>query len=207
MQQVQQMWRTRHALERSADCAAEPCTRAVGQLHVIDAATSTDVDGQPAPAGRSTVPHFTVRVYERRPDGLISEVSGSQARLFSEDVLPRGAPRPTGLESQFGWVPGSAAHETGHMLGRPHVACGPDVANPNAEECYGRSPDERANVMGRGTGFRAEDHAPFVAGLRATTGCGWRTPSGGWPWWAYALLAVPVLGWIALGVAALLGKL
>jgi hypothetical protein len=93
------------------------------------------------------------------------------------------------------------------MLGRPHVACGPDAPNQFAEECYGRTPDEKANVMGRGSGFRPEDHAPFIAGLKATTLCEWRTPSSGWPWWAWLLLAIPVVGWIGLGIAALAGKL
>jgi len=55
--------------------------------------------------------------------------------------------------------------------------------------------------------FSRQDHAPFIAAMRAMTNCEWRVRSGGWPWWAYLLLAVPVVGWIALGILGARGIL
>jgi len=226
MRVAQEMWRTPHPLERSGNCSNEPCGRAVGQLRIIDADTMTDSEGQQVTGSRmSNQPHFRVNVYEYRPwaGQLESRVGLSQSTLYAEDVLPRGTARPEDLDERpvpsgvsrpplfagerYRWMPGSAVHETGHMLGRPHVNCGPDVENPNEERCYGETDAQRANVMGRGSEFNRQDHAPFIAAMRAMTNCEWRVRSEGWPWWAYLLLAVPVVGWIALGILGARGIL
>ena len=68
MRIAQETWRTRHAMERTGECGREPCTRAMGQLRVVDTDTMRDSDGQPVAGGNmSSLPHFTVRVFEFRP--------------------------------------------------------------------------------------------------------------------------------------------
>jgi hypothetical protein len=151
-----------------------------------------------------------MQVYEHRPafGKDVSRVGGSTATLYAEDVEPQGTPQPQGFDtSQYTWRPGAAAHETGHMLGRPHISCPPGTqGDPNREECYGAtgSSDIR-NVMGRGQEFSKEDQAPFLAAMQAITGCQWKTSSGGLPGWAIALIAIGgaalVGGAIGLGVA------
>jgi len=96
-------------------------------------------------------------------------------------------------------------HETGHMLGRPHVNCSADAERPNEDRCYGEDPTQLANVMGRGADVSREDHAPFLAAMRATTNCAWEVPSGGLPWWAVLLISLTVVGAVVLGILALAG--
>ena len=206
MRVAQDMWRTRHALERKGDCPNEPCKRAVGQLRVVDVDTMRDSSGQVV-EGISNVPHMQVTVYEFRPaTGKDYSHVESGATLFDEDVLPLSTPPPKGFNKEkYVWRPGAAAHETGHMLGRPEVACPPGVKKPQ-EECYGEGA-QRDNVMGRGTEFSREDHARFIAGMKAATGCDWEVPSGGLPWWAILLISLTGIGAIVLGIMALAGAL
>jgi hypothetical protein len=226
MRIAQATWRTRHPLEQAGNCPAEPCSSAIGQLRIVDADSMTDSEGQSVPSGKmGNSPHYYVRVYEFRPwaGQQESRVGGIGSTMFAEDVLPRDTPRPGGLdqsplpdgtpappvvgEERYRWMPGAASHETGHMLGRPHVNCSPDEDNPNNDLCYGGTEKQKANVMGRGEEMSREDHAPFLAAMRATTGCDWKVASSGWPWWAYLLIALTGVGLIALGVAALAGAL
>jgi Domain of unknown function (DUF4157) len=208
MQVAQATWYTRSTLERAGDCAGEACSRAIGHLRVVDADTMTDSSGnRVSVAGMSNSPHFYVDVYENRPFAGrdTSMVGGNHATLYDEDVLPRNAPQPQGFdETQYNWRPGAASHETGHMLGRPHVNCGPDSSgDQNRDECYGVTPDQRSNVMGRGTDVSKDDHAPFLAGMRATTGCDWHVASGlsGWAIFGIVMGSLAAAGVIA-GVAA-----
>jgi len=209
MRMAQETWRTRHAMERTGDCGREPCTRAVGHLRVVDTETMRDSDGQPVPGGNMTSsPHFTVRVFEFRPLAGRQEslVQGAGSTLYAEDVLPRGTPPPQGFDrDRYQWMPGNVPHETGHMLGRPHVNCSADAERPNEDRCYGEDPTQLANVMGRGADVSREDHAPFLAAMRATTNCAWEVPSGGLPWWAVLLISLTVVGAVVLGILALAG--
>jgi len=211
MRVAQDTWHTRHPLEKTDNCPSEPCSRAVGQLRVIDADTMTDSEGHPALVGNmSNAPHFTVHVYDSRPwaGRQESRVGGSESTMYAEDVLPRGTPPPPGFNQDlYHWQPGAASHETGHMLGRPHINCAPDNDKPNEERCYGVTDVQRANVMGRGGEFGGADHAPFLAAMRATTGCEWRVPSGGLPWWAILLISLTGVGAVVLGIMALAGAL
>jgi hypothetical protein len=210
MRMAQNTWRTRSALERAGECPTEPCNRAVGQLRIVDADQMTDSDGRPVQVpGMTNTPHFNVRVFEFRPlaGRQESRVGGSESTMYAEDILPRGTPPPAGFDQdKYRWMPGAAPHETGHMLGRPHVNCAPDVDNPNDERCYGESPTQLANVMGRGSEVSQEDHAPFLAALRATTDCSWRVVPGGPPWWAILLIGIATagIGLLILGLAGLL---
>jgi len=213
MSRAQEMWRTRWTMEPANPCPGEPCMKANGHLRIIDVDTMTDAQGQQRrQLGDQTpnIPHVTMQVYEHRPafGKDVSRVGGSTATLYAEDVEPQGTPQPQGFDtSQYTWRPGAAAHETGHMLGRPHISCPPGTQGyPNREECYGAtgSSDIR-NVMGRGQEFSKEDQAPFLAAMQAITGCQWKTSSGGLPGWAIALIAIGgaalVGGAIGLGVA------
>lgn len=209
MQVAQSTWHTLSALERTGDCAGEACSQATGRLRVVDADTMTDSSGnRVSVSGMNATPHFYVDVYENRPFGGrdTSMVGGNHATLYDEDVLPRNAPQPQGFdETQNTWRPGAASHETGHMLGRPHVNCGPDSGgDQNRDECYGVTPDQRSNVMGRGAEVSSADHAPFLAGMRATTGCEWQVSSSGLSGWAIfgiVMGALAVAGGIAGAVA------
>jgi Domain of unknown function (DUF4157) len=213
MNMVQAMWRTRWAMEPVNPCAGEPCMRAMGHLQIIDVDTMTNAQGQqrrqlgdPTP----TLPHVTAQVYEYRPASGRDEsrVGGGTAVLYAEDVMPRGTAEPSGFDSaHYTWRPGAASHETGHMLGRSHVSCPPGTpGDMNRDECYGAvGSSERQNVMGRGNEFSREDQAPFLAAMRAITGCEWKTSGGGLPGWAIALIVGAGLalvgGAIGLGVA------
>jgi uncharacterized protein DUF4157 len=208
MNMVQAMWHTRWPMEPVNPCPGEPCTRANGHLQIIDVDTMTNAQGQqrrqlgdPTP----TYPHVTVQVFEYRPASGRDESRASEttSTLYAEDVIPQGTPQPQGFDAnQYTWRPGAASHETGHMLGRPHVSCPPDSrGDPNRPECYGaEGSSERQNVMGRGQDFSREDQAPFLAAMQAITGCAWRTSSGGLPGWAIALL---VIGGLALTAGAI----
>ena len=216
MRIAQQMWRTRHPLQPVSPCPGEPCTQAVGRLRVVDAETLTDSEGVPVPREKLSKLGYHVTVYEFRSTVQAkdySHVEGFEATLYSEDVLPLGTPPPKGFDqTNKPWRPGGAAHETGHMLGRPHVNCPPDEYQ-EAEKCYGETTEQKANVMGRGSDFSFDDHAPFLAAMKSLTkGCAWQvqtqspsSKSDGWPWWKYALLFLPVVGWAALGILALTG--
>jgi hypothetical protein len=209
MRVAQDMWRTRHPLERKGDCPNEPCKRAIGQLRVVDADTMTDSAGQPVPDGISKDVHFPVKVFEFRPvGGKDYSLVDSGATMYAEDILPFGTAPPADFDStKFIWRPGAAAHETGHMLGRPDIGCPPgSKVKKSHEQCYGEGSD-RQNLMGRGTEFSREDHAPFIAGMKAATNCDWEVPSGGLPWWAYLLIGLTGVGLIVLGILALAGAL
>jgi hypothetical protein len=209
MQVAQATWHTYSTLERTGDCAGETCSRATGRLRVVDADTMTDSAGnRVSVSGMDASPHFNVDVYENRPWGGrdTSMVGGNHATLYEEDTQPRGTPQPQGFDdTQYTWRPGAASHETGHMLGRPHVNCGPDSAgDQNREECYGVTADQQSNVMGRGAEVSEADHAPFLAGMRATTGCEWQVSSSGLPGWAIALITIGALA-VAGGIAGAIG--
>jgi len=213
MSVVQGMWKTRWPLVPANPCSGEPCKRANGHLQIIDVDTMTNAQGDqrrqvgdPSP----TLPHVTMQVYEFRPKFGKDEsrASTGTATLYDEDVHPQNAPQPKGFDSdQYTWRPGAASHETGHMLGRPHVSCPPGTpGDPNRDECYGAmGSSERQNVMGRGQDFRREDQAPFLAAMSAITNCEWKTSTGGLPGWAVALIVLGSLalvgGAIAAGVA------
>jgi hypothetical protein len=205
MRIAQEMWQTRHVLVPTQPCPSEPCTQVVGRLRIIDVDTMTDAEQRRVAGDVSpTEPHFTVKVYEYRSQFHRNEsrVGFSDATMYAEDVLPRNAPQPSGFDSdRHEWRPGAAAHETGHMLGRPHVNCPPDAADPNAEICYGATNEQQANVMGRGSNMSREDHAPFLAALRTITQCSWQVSSSGMPGWLIGLLVAGGVALLGGGIA------
>jgi hypothetical protein len=218
MQVAQNMWKTRRPLETAGKCAAEPCTSATGSLRVVDADTMMDMDGRKVEPVGGTTAHVNMSIYEVRPPDFVSKVSGSSARLFKEDILPLATPAPNspaytgsaGYYPSLAWSPGTAAHETGHMLGRPHVNCPPghlppDATDSNDPRCYGEpGSSESRNVMGTGSEFSREDHAPFINAMKAITGCDWQVSTAQLPLWAKILIGLTGIGLIVL---ALTGQL
>lgn len=61
-----------------------------------------------------------------------------------------------------------AEHEFGHMLGLPHIHC-----DSNDDICYGVTPEESRDVMGRGKVVSHTDYQPFVDAIKQLTGCEW----------------------------------
>jgi hypothetical protein len=198
MQIAQSMWHTEAPLAPAKDCPAEPCKSAVGRLRVIDADTMKDSDGQAVSApGMTNQAHYNVNVFENRPIGKRSAVATGTGTLFKEDVQPLNTPEPQGHDKRYGWHAGAAAHETGHMLGRPHVGCEPDK-DTGGDECYGRTVDAQANVMGKGADKSKEDQAPFLTGMKAATGCEWQVSGGLGAGWIALIVGGSVLGTVGI---------
>ena len=88
------------------------------------------------------------------------------------------------------------------MLGRPHVACSPDdKGDQGRDECYGKgNPDLSSNVMGTGGKVSSDDMAPFLAGMRATTGCEWKATGGGLSGLAIFGIVAGAVGVVAGGI-------
>lgn len=86
-------------------------------------------------------------------------------RMGSRDVgLYEGTSRQGRPMRQY-----TAAHEFGHMMGSPHIAC-----DANRAECYGRTDAQRANIMGLGNQVTAGNYLPFVVAMHEITGSNWR---------------------------------
>ena len=105
-------------------------------------------------------PHYdmTVNYAPGRQDGSYVNQYTNHAEMHSNDINTR-----TDIPQIV------AEHETGHMLGLPHVRC-----DTNAHECYGVTAQEQSNVMGMGGIVSERDYTPFVQSIERLTGCTWR---------------------------------
>jgi hypothetical protein len=65
-------------------------------------------------------------------------------------------------------------HELGHALNEEHIVALKGDAqckiSPNREVCYGRTPEERANIMGQGKKITADNAKPWLDHLEKITG-------------------------------------
>lgn len=207
---VEDMWRTRDHLVPTRPCPDEICQAVTGQLRIVDVDDMPTIEGY---EGDSS-PHFNVKVFERRhwhgrheslARGVVAGPPGA-ITLYESDVLEPTAEPPEGFDTEtYHWMPGQAAHEIGHALGRPHIAWEPGM-DVNAPESYGRTESQRADVMGRGgnTGtFARRNNQPFLLALRQITGCEWRVSSS-LPWWGWLLIGLGTLLTGGLLIAGLL---
>jgi hypothetical protein len=141
---VTNRWSFRFLLAPTQPCMDEPCNSATAILNVVPVATSG-----------SNVHDVTVNYV--KPPGTRS----SSATLYASDV------QSPGKDLRRGHV--VASHEAGHWLGLEHIHC-----NTNADECYGVTDEEKADVMGHGEIVRERDYAPFAETISRITKCIWK---------------------------------
>jgi hypothetical protein len=146
---VTNRWSFRYMLAPDKPCADEPCKSAVAVLKVVPTNATADNIIQ-------------VKVDYNKPAGTRSDVH----HLYAADVKSQGN------DLRRSHV--TASHEAGHMLGLQHIHC-----NTNADDCYGTSDEESADVMGRGEIVSERDYEPFVEAISRLTGCKWKTVGHG----------------------------
>ena len=147
---VTHRWSFKHFLVPEQPCTSEPPQVAV-RFQVIPATSS---------------PHFTMHIGYAESQSGVSETRDATGKLISReadlDVFDdaRRSDQPQ--------VP--AEHEYGHMLGLPHIRC-----DDNADECYGVTPEEKADVLGQGSFVSPRDYEPFAELMvPPLTTCTWR---------------------------------
>jgi len=151
---VTNRWSYRYYLEPDSPCPDENCSRAYARVQVLPVTSN---------------PHFTMNIaYTTDFEGSsvnrnpTSAAVGREATMDALDVRQR---------TDIPQVP--AEHEFGHMLGLPHVHC-----DTNAEECYGVTAEERANVMGEGKNVSERDYRVFAEAMYYFNGCNWHATHG-----------------------------
>ena len=87
-----------------------------------------------------------------------SSVGGRTATMDALDVAMR---------TDIPQVP--AEHEFGHMLGLPHIHC-----DSNAQQCYGVTKEEQADIMGSGSFVSPRDYGVVAELMPYFTGCNYR---------------------------------
>jgi Domain of unknown function (DUF4157) len=146
---VTNRWSFRFLLAPAQPCPDEPCQSATAILKVVPVAT-------PAANVQS------VKVNYVKPSGTRSDSS----TLYASDV------QSPGKDLRRGHV--TASHEAGHWLGLEHIHC-----NTNADDCYGTTDEESADVMGRGEIVSERDYAPFAEAITRITKCAWKVVGHG----------------------------
>jgi Domain of unknown function (DUF4157) len=154
---VSNRWSFRYMLTPERPCADEPCKSAVAILRVV-----------PTNATANNVIQATVNY--NKPPGARSNVGASGGTTTSQ--LYAADTRRGGNDLRRGQT--TVTHEAGHMLGLEHIHC-----NTNADDCYGTSDEESADVMGRGEIVSERDYAPFTEAISRLTGCKWKTVGHG----------------------------
>jgi hypothetical protein len=146
---VTNRWSFRFMLAPPQPCPDEPCKSATAILKVVPVATSG-----------SNVQDVTVNYV--KPPGTRS----SSGTLYASDV------QSPGRDLRRGHV--VASHEAGHWLGLEHIHC-----NTNADDCYGVTDEEKADVMGHGEIVSERDYAPFAEAITRITKCAWKAVGHG----------------------------
>jgi len=170
---VTNRWSFRFMLAPAQPCQDEPCKSATAILKVVPVATPG-----------ANVHNVTVNYV--KPPGTRSDSS----TLYAADV------KSPGKDLRKGHV--TASHEAGHWLGLEHIHC-----NTNADDCYGVTEEEKADVMGYGEIVSERDYAPFVEAISRITKCAWKTIGHG----ASKLFGSSMMGPLAVlgGVAGAIG--
>jgi hypothetical protein len=200
--QVHERWSERYVLERQGECAGATNQRVAVVVNPVDADA----------AGGS--PHWTIDVINDSPSGDKSTTYHETARLHYGDVRPstvneqnepvnvgRGERRV--FERGEEHVQTTSEHEFGHMLGIHHIAC-----TLSEKECYGRTPEQRDNIMGYGSTVTPGNYSIFADLLGELTGCTWTPRPAGLSGWAIFGIVLGVLAGLALaglGIAAAAG--
>ncbi len=146
---VTNRWSFRFLLAPTQPCPDEPCQSATAILKIVPVTTSAD-----------NVQNVTVNYV--KPAGTRSDSS----TLYASDVQSRGK------DLRRGQV--TASHEAGHWLGLEHIHC-----NTGADDCYGTTDEESADVMGRGEVVSERDYAPFAEAISRITKCAWKAVGHG----------------------------
>jgi hypothetical protein len=141
---VTNRWSFRFMLSPTQPCPDEPCKSATAILRVVSVATPG-----------ANVHNVTVNYV--KPPGTRSNSS----TLYAPDVKSPGKDLRQGQTT--------ASHEAGHWLGLEHIHC-----NTNADDCYGVTEEEAADVMGRGEVVSERDYAPFAESISRITKCAWK---------------------------------
>jgi hypothetical protein len=173
---VTDRWSFKYTLAPTSACAAESCKIFKAAVNVI-----------PVNAGEHTVMEVGFFTGDLQPLEMGVTPMGDRARLFNKEMDPR---------KTEGYTQVPAEHEFGHMLGRSHVnaaACGSNINNP---KCYGETPEQMANIMGRGSEVSADDYAPFAFALGQFNSCTWKAQ----PKAEEGTSALEILGYVGLGV-------
>lgn len=170
---VTNRWSFRFMLAPTQPCPDEPCKSAMAIMKVV-----------PVTTPGSNVQNVTVNYV--KPAGTRSDSS----TLYAADV------KSPGKDLRKGQV--TASHEAGHWLGLEHIHC-----NTNADDCYGVTEEEKADVMGHGEIVSERDYAPFVEAISRITKCAWKTIGHG----GSKLFGSSLVGPLAVlgGVAGALG--
>ena len=130
-------------------CLDEPCKSVTAIMKVVPVATPG-----------SNVQNVTVNYV--KPAGARS----SSTALYATDVKSSGKDLRQGQTT--------VSHEAGHWLGLEHIHC-----NTNADDCYGVTEEESADVMGRGEIVSERDYAPFAEAMTRITRCAWKVVGHG----------------------------
>lgn len=169
---VTDRWSFRFMLAPQGPCAGEPCTSATAILKVVPTTSKAD-----------NVMDLTVDWV--KPSDARSNVS----HMYATDVESQGS------DLRKSHV--TASHEAGHMLGLTHVHC-----DSNADNCYGETREESADVMGRGEIVTERDYETFAEAMSRHTGCTWKpVPHRGGPLLGSAARDLAIFGGIGGALA------
>lgn len=141
---VTNRWSFRFMLTPTQLCPDEQCKSATAILKVV-----------PVAAPGANVQNVTVNYV--KPAGTRS----SSTTLYAPDI------QSPGKDLRKGQV--TVAHEAGHWLGLEHIHC-----NTNADDCYGVTEEEKADIMGHGEIVSERDYAPFAEAISRITKCAWK---------------------------------
>lgn len=103
----------------------------------------------------SSNPHAAIHVFRDTPGGRSNAGEGLSALQESDNQIQESRWTFRGKEKQYFQVP--SAHEFGHLMGVDHIHCKGNDAN-----CYGVTPEESLDIMGRGSVVSSRDYEPFL---------------------------------------------
>jgi len=151
---VTDRWSYKYALKPTGRCAGETCPEFKAAVQVV-----------PVSSGEHTTVQVGYLTGELEPPEMGVTPMGDRARLHSGELKPRKVDDYTQVQAE---------HEFGHMLGRPHVNAAHCGSNANNRKCYGETPEQMANIMGKGSNVSEADYEPFAYALGRFNGCTWK---------------------------------